>query len=349
MLVKDYTKLFIEVTYRCNLTCHMCWYHGDNGIIDNKNLRKEIDLETIKKLLDQLTKVTTVDTVIIAGAEPFLRNDIFEIIKAVKIKKLKCIVLTNATLFNDIILEKIVNSDVDALRISLDGREESHTLIRKSKNAFKKTVKAIKKIDLLKQLKNKKNPLIVLNTVITKENLEDLDSIVELAKELNCRLDFQHLMWLKEESAINNMKILKHELGIDDITAIGFINSYNQVSTDEIYEKINDAKLLASQINQELRVSQFSSKDLINAWYSETGKILGTCEFLMDSIRVSASGTIKPCQFIDYSYGSLNEQNLSDILNKPEKIKFEKVFFQEGGFPICERCCKSNIKGYQKC
>ncbi|MFZ2975071.1 MAG: radical SAM protein [Candidatus Moraniibacteriota bacterium] len=111
----------------------------------------------------------------ITGGEPFLREDIFEILEFLKKEGFRASVVSNGLLINPKNIEKIKNL-VSAMSISLDGFEESHNYLR-SGNFYKKTLESI---ELLKE--NKIIPTI--KTTVFRKNIGDLEKFYEFLKEL---------------------------------------------------------------------------------------------------------------------------------------------------------------------
>jgi cyclic pyranopterin phosphate synthase len=118
------------------------------------------------------------------GGEPTTRKNFEEYVKALKFLGFKKQVLTtNGT--NPIMIKKLLDNGITRINISLDSLEESKVkLISKSKN---NTLPHI-----LKSIEHsiEKNIFIKINTVVTKENLENLDCLFKFcqSKKLVLRL-----------------------------------------------------------------------------------------------------------------------------------------------------------------
>ncbi|GHU44667.1 hypothetical protein FACS1894190_16240 [Spirochaetia bacterium] len=91
----------IRLTRRCNLNCKICLASNSFDDMSIENVNKSIEILT--SLGMQCVRLT--------GGEPFLRNDIFEIIDFCLYKKLKVIVFSNLydidTKFSEIIKRSI--------------------------------------------------------------------------------------------------------------------------------------------------------------------------------------------------------------------------------------------------
>jgi radical SAM protein with 4Fe4S-binding SPASM domain len=160
-------KALIKITDRCNLHCVHCFVsatkYGDT-----------MTLEIIKnKLIPNLLKANVI-SVTLTGGEPFIHENIIEIVEAFVISGLEVSLCTNATLTSEsqiIELSKIGNVSVN---ISLDGfSEESHGRFRGDKESFtitKNTIMLFAKHGLLKGL------------LATPNNLAEKSEYVELCE-----------------------------------------------------------------------------------------------------------------------------------------------------------------------
>ena len=68
-----------DITHMCNLRCKHCYAAADNVIAS------EFSLEEVKKIVDELNSLGTV-LIALAGGEPLMREDIYEIIEYIKSK-----------------------------------------------------------------------------------------------------------------------------------------------------------------------------------------------------------------------------------------------------------------------
>jgi MoaA/NifB/PqqE/SkfB family radical SAM enzyme len=112
------------LTYRCNDSCEFCKTWQDETLQDTP----EIGVDEIKKLLGEL-KELGVAYVDFTGGEPLLRDDVAEILKEAKEKKLHTSLTTNCLLYPE--RAKEITQYVDRLIFSLDSPvPEDHDRIR---------------------------------------------------------------------------------------------------------------------------------------------------------------------------------------------------------------------------
>lgn len=160
-----------SLTNRCNLKCKYC------SIYNKKS--KELTTKQVFSIIDELAEMGT-RAVSLIGGEALLRRDIGQIIRHLKNYGIYTILTSNGILVPDKINEI---KNVDLLKLSLDGPEKVNDFIR-NKGSYNFILKAIKKA------KNKKIKLI-LNTTLTKYNLEYIDFLLKISKKFDVNVKFQ--------------------------------------------------------------------------------------------------------------------------------------------------------------
>ena len=162
--------VFFTITNKCNASCSYCFgkYYERYGVEGDK----ELTTGQILSIIDELAVIGT-QRIGLSGGEPLLREDIGEIIAYINKKGIGCGLNTNGFL----VPEKIEDiSTVDNITISLDGDKDAHEANR-GRGTFEKVMEAIRVI------KKSKIPLHV-STVITRNNINSIGYIMELAREI---------------------------------------------------------------------------------------------------------------------------------------------------------------------
>ncbi len=168
-------------TLRCNLECKHCYASAGN-----KKHPQELSNEQAKNLIDDLSEYG-VPVMIFSGGEPFLRDDIFELIKYAKEKGIRAVISTNGTLLNDENVSRCVDAGVDYIGVSVDGLPEANDSFRGMEGAFESAVGGIRRC-LESDIKTG------LRYTITDYNKDDLKQVIELLKEKGVdRYCFYHL------------------------------------------------------------------------------------------------------------------------------------------------------------
>jgi len=104
----------VIVTCRCNARCNMC-----NRYKAPSKPEEEISLETIRKLPPMyFTNIT--------GGEPFIRENLKDIVRELQEKSHRIVISTNG-FFTDRILDLCREFPNVGIRISIEGMEETTT------------------------------------------------------------------------------------------------------------------------------------------------------------------------------------------------------------------------------
>ncbi|ERJ83717.1 radical SAM domain protein [Peptostreptococcaceae bacterium oral taxon 113 str. W5053] len=175
---------YLHVTHRCNLHCLGCYSYEDmrNDLLD-------LDTEMMKHILDELKSVG-VDNLVISGGEPFLRQDLLEILRYAKLDLSisNISLITNGTIL-DIDWEE-VKKYIDLLSFSLDSYKDDISFIR-DEGIFNKIIKNIEE-------SKKYLPTNIIVT-IHKKNIDSLEEYKKLTDKLNVSMNISLFVAKKDE------------------------------------------------------------------------------------------------------------------------------------------------------
>ena len=163
-----------EITRRCNLACVHCRAGAENECYPD-----ELTTEQGLRMLDDVASMGHQSVIILTGGEPLLRGDVFQMAEHGHKLGLRMVMATNGTILTPEIVDKIKESGIQRLSISLDGHTAaSHDDFRAVPGSFHK---ALAGIELLKR----GGVEFQINTTITRRNVHKLDQILELVKNLD--------------------------------------------------------------------------------------------------------------------------------------------------------------------
>lgn len=197
-----------NTTKRCNLFCEHCF--RESG--PNVDCTNELSTEEGKRLLEEAQKAGF-KLIIFSGGEPLLREDIFELIDHAYGLKLIPALGTNGVLITEEIAAKIREHHVNAVSISLDSLDEDkHDEFRRSYHSHALAVKGIEAC-LKAGLK------VQINFTVTKNNIGELEGIINYANSKSCSCFFFFLV-----DVGRGKDIYKHALSKEEYKyAIDFI------------------------------------------------------------------------------------------------------------------------------
>jgi len=140
---------------------------------------KELTTKQIFSVVDELAKMGT-QRISLIGGEPLLRNDIGQIIDYCKDYDFHITLTSNGKLVPKRIKEI---RKADLLKLSFDGPKKIHDFMRQ-KGSYLDVLKAI-------EVAKNNNMKVMLNTTLTKYNLDSIGFILETAKRFDITVKFQ--------------------------------------------------------------------------------------------------------------------------------------------------------------
>lgn len=299
-----------EITRNCNLECVHCRASATMGPYTG-----ELDTKAGFRLLDQIAELGE-PIVILTGGEPLLRQDIFDIARYGTQKKLRMVMAPNGTLITDEIAEKMVDSGIKRISISLDGAsEQSHDQFRGVQGAFEGALRGIRHA-------RNAGMEFQINTTITKSNLDQIPAIQQLAIDLGA---VAHHIFLLVPTG-RGKYIVDQE-----ITAREYEETlnwfYDRKENSPLQLKATCAphyyRILRQRAGAEGKTVTFQTHGLD----AVTRGCLGGTGFCFISHR----GIVQPCGFLDVPCGDVTLESFSSIWKNSEVFQQLRNFKQLKG------------------
>jgi len=169
--------LFWETTIKCNLACAHC-----RRLESDEAAVRDLTAAQAKDLIEQLAELgktqSMMPVLVFSGGEPLCRKDLFELVGQARSLGIVPALATNGTLIDVKAAEKIRDSGIARVAVSLDGATaEVHNKLRQMEGSFEKAIEGIG------HLRDRKVPFQI-NVTLTKHNAWQLEDIYELAKSL---------------------------------------------------------------------------------------------------------------------------------------------------------------------
>lgn len=335
--------IFWETTKYCNLSCKHC-----RVMPVQKPDKNELTFEEAKNLIGQICEFEPrllrfakqsgwgePPILVLSGGEPLYRGDIFDIIVYAKSKRITVALATNGTLITEKIAQKMKQSNVDRVSISLDGtKAETHDDFRGQKGSFAQAIDGFNEI-------KKKGISIQINFTVTKQNVEELDSLINLA--LNLGADAVHLFFLVPvgcgQTIPEKYKLTPEET---ENTLIWFYEKSKKVS---LHLKATCAPQYQRIIRQ--RSSQDKSCD-----YDAQRSLARGCLASTGICFISNNGEVFPCGYLPVSAGNVRKSSLKEIWdNSGIFSQLRDTHLLRGKCGICEYreiCTGCRARAYAK-
>lgn len=313
------TGVFFEITYKCNMNCKHCYTSSEENICKNIDQR-ELTTKEIFNLIDESAKMG-VFVFSLGGGEPFMRKDILEILEYGIKKNIEMIPVTNGLLLNEENIQKMKSFGLRQIVVSLDGSTDKIYSTIRGGNNFYKVIKNIKKL-------TKNNFRVLINCVVTKKNLDDLEEIIILVKKLSVNaIRFIRLaefgrakenedLWLEKKDYfhfVKNLEILSQEYSKE-----GFV-----VLKDEAFLGLFDNQRIKKRMS----------------WLPK--RYCG-CPAGRSFIFINPFGDVYPCGYLEFNeflIANVRNNSLEEIWqNKMNNKFFDYLRKMTKLCDICENC-----------
>jgi len=275
---------------------------------------QDLSIVEYRKLIRKLP-FTVRHVEVVGGGEPLLFQEFLELSRLIKRKRLFASLITNGALLNQEISRNLVELDWDWIRISFNAGTKEKYIITNGADDFSKVVENIK--NLVRIRKGNKCPKISLHFVIQRDNAADINSFINLAKDL--KVD---------------------EISFD--TLLGFSLKKVQLRQDDYDEaihqlKINKDCLISNNIDyilSKLTDNSMRKKKYFNDKY---------CSIVQNNIDIGGSGEVAPCCLALGAYETLNIKNYSLYQIWRKYAPFRKEL-SEGKFrDFCYKSCNYDL------
>jgi MoaA/NifB/PqqE/SkfB family radical SAM enzyme len=344
------------LTEHCNLQCVMCDIGQRNAnlssgatfpIAESVAKGEEImTLEDWKALIDDIVKKHWNPLLLLTGTEPFLYQDVNNLIEYIVAKGLRLHITTNGTLlsrFADHLVALCKKPDSIDITISLDGIGEVHDTIRGITGTFDKAIDGLKSITEKKREHGQKWPEVSICYTISNYNCDHMGEFVQWFnhKDFDLKsITFSHL-WFKDEAIVK-----KHN------------NSYGELFPvkQENLTGLDIAAIPMERVHSQLRSIRQASRHLpfsiaehpqltyeeAQKYYSKTTESVfyDRCRAPWRNVAITPGGEviITPMCF-DYPLGNVKKDTFSHIWNDTPLKTFRRKLKNAGSYPACVRCC----------
>lgn len=268
----------VIVTYRCNARCSMC-----NRYKAPSKPEEEISIETIKKLPKMyFTNIT--------GGEPFIRQDLKEVVRELYKKSDRIVISTNG-FFTDRIIDLCKEFPNIGIRISIEGLEQTNNEIRGLEDGFNRGYTTLKKLVEM-GMKD-----VGFGMTVQDKNAPDLVPLYNLSNEMN--MEFATASLHNSFYFVEAKNIIKDRL----MVAQNFENLIN-----ELLKSNSPKKWFRAYFNHGLINYIFGQKRLL------------PCDMSFDTFFIDPYGDVMPCNGTKDKevMGNLNTQTWDELWNSPE-------------------------------
>ncbi|OGP55288.1 MAG: heme b synthase [Deltaproteobacteria bacterium RBG_13_52_11] len=295
LLKPDLRMIAWEITRSCNLNCLHCRAAAEKGPYEG-----ELTFEECFRFIDEVAAFSK-PVLILTGGEPLLREDIFEIASYGTRKGLRMVMAVNGTLLDAKKAQAAKRAGIQRVSISLDGATaEGHDQFRGVIGAF---AGAMEGINYLKEA----GLDFQINTTVTKGNLAEIETILQLAIRLGA---VAHHIFLLVPTGRGR------ELAGEDVAPDAYEQALAWFAEQE--DKV-PLQLKATCAPQYYRIvhQRGGAKD-----WKEQGEGLHTftrgCLGGISFCFLSHRGDVQPCGYLEINVGNISERPFQEIWAEAE-------------------------------
>lgn len=319
MAIGNETDFFVQwhLTERCNLSCKHCYQSG--------RMTDELSLREIKEVAGEISDMLrewseTYDMVFsrsltITGGEPFLHEDIFEILEDLRRRGFDVYLLSNGILINREKAKLLSWLGLKGVQVSIEGPEKIHEAIR-GKGSFEASLRGIEQL-LAAGIR------VTLNVTLSDINADHFMEMLELSSAIGVqRVGFSRLVPAGRGEKLLDMMIKREKLE-------KLYRSIFSLNTGEFDLVTGDP--VASQM-------------LHNGGHMAGAIPVGGCAAGVSGFTILPDGTITPCRRLPIPIGNIRKDELREIWATSKVLADLRDRSRYSG--KCGRCSRwSNCRG----
>lgn len=258
------------VTHRCNMRCRMCvvWHQG--------NKSTELTTSQAAHLAENLHQAGVM-TVALGGGEPFVRNDLAEIVHGFAKRGIEVRVLTNGIGIKESRIREVIEAGLSHVSISLDSLDpEVEKRVYNDVDVWHDIVATMQRFRAWLP----ESSIPVMNVCVARNNLLELPSLVDFAAREGFYCSFVPIALSPSEEESDGFAAVAPELAVPAAMA-------DQVRA--VYGELLDRKRTGHPIANSSRFLKDSRDFLVNgssSWVCDAGRLY---------VSVSPEGDVSIC------------------------------------------------------
>jgi SynChlorMet cassette radical SAM/SPASM protein ScmE len=332
-LMRTPKRIDIAITNRCNLRCRYCYHFESSGDVEG-----DLPAAEWLQFFEELNRCAVTE-VTLAGGEPFMREDLKEIIDGIVQNRMRFAILSNGTLIDEDMAAFLVSTKrCNYVQISIDGSIPTTHDAMRGKGSFAKAMEGL--ITLRRH-----GVHTAVRVTIHRKNVHDLEGVAKL---------------LLEEIGLSSF-------GTNSAGAMGLCRKNAemvQLTTEErtiaMETLLRLSKKYSGRISAmagplaeargwlEMEVARLEKRESM----PNRGYLTG-CGCYWQHLAVRADGVITPCAMLSHiELGRINRDQLAELWQEHSDLNDlrERSGIPLAQFSFCEGCpymnyCTGNCPG----
>jgi MoaA/NifB/PqqE/SkfB family radical SAM enzyme len=166
----------LQITYRCNFKCQICDFWKEEH-----DPAEELKIADIRSIGEKLNKLGTI-IISLAGGEPLIREDIYDIITELNASGHFPILITNGWYVDNTVARDILRAGLQEISVSVDYIDPArHDAQRGCVGSWERAIKAL---ELFHKNRPDRRNRVHMISVLMDDNLEDVEPLIKLSREI---------------------------------------------------------------------------------------------------------------------------------------------------------------------
>jgi SynChlorMet cassette radical SAM/SPASM protein ScmE len=320
-LMRTPKSVDIDITDRCNLRCRYCYFFTSPA-----DVKQDLPRDEWLRFFEELNRCAVTE-VCLAGGEPFIREDLPDIIRGIVRNRMRFSILSNGTLITEELAAFLASTGrCNFVQVSIDGSISiTHDSFR-GQGTFYKAVQGIRTLQ-------RNGVSAAVRVTIHRQNVRDLDNIARLLLEEIGLSSFSTnsagYMGLCQKNT-EQVQLTSEERYLAMTTLLKLVKKYEG--------RISAQAGPLAEGRDWLKMEK-ARRDGLGS-LPEGGRLTG-CGCPFSKIAVRSDGVYVPCNMLSHiELGRINRDSLQDIWqNHPELWKIrERRSKALGDFEFCRGC-----------
>ena len=305
------THYNIATSVVCNIKCVFCPRQTFGPEIDSGFLKAEY-FEPVVPHLEAALR-----TGLFGLGEPFLNKRFFDFLAAAKERGTYCMTSSHGMSLTPKVREKVLDSGLDELCVSFDGATPRTVNFLRNAADFDSIIENVGALLRERRERKQETPRVHISFTVSKYNVWEMSKAVRLVHELGADL-----------LAFSNL-VLDHPEH-EHVSAAGTrVFNFNLKRARKLAEKLGVECIYFPQIAFPYLDQGMPEIRPDERW---------GCPEAWRALIVEKDGNLKPCCYLDYSYGNSTEGDIAEMLNSPKAVDFRKTFTERRYMNTCKGC-----------
>jgi MoaA/NifB/PqqE/SkfB family radical SAM enzyme len=318
--------------------CSLYGEHRDTESLDVRPIRRnELSTIEIQSVLEQCARMGT-QSMQFTGGEPFLRQDLSDLIGSAKRLGMTVGVISNGSLLTCAKARDIVEAGLDWLFVSIDGPEDVHDSIRRVPGIFARIESNLAALSAYRERTQRNTPMVTIGCTVSALNQSRLHELVPIAARWQVPLIFRPMFFASDDHprpAPEASSQVKPENWM-------LVDRLRHVDVDRLAAELALVQRLGREYGTTVSVQMESSPGALRKMFSSDSYFANSkCFYPWHTTRMNPYGDIYNCS-LQIKMGNVREQSMGSIWNSPEYIAFRQSLRKQGVFSGCARCCALN-------